>query len=122
MGMRKGFKKPRPDWTYRKLDQLVREVLDLHEDTAFRSQNTSFRVVRAIFETIKKALRKEEHVYIAGLGTFRVKTRAPKLCGDIYFSDHKTLSHVKAIHPAHKVVVFKPAKALKNALKESHAD
>lgn len=68
------------------------------------------QVVDAVFDTITGALKKGEEVSVAGFGIFLVKKRAARTA-----RNPKTGAAVQV--PATKVPKFKPAKALKEAVK-----
>lgn len=59
--------------------------------------------VDAFMESIKKAVAREENVYLRGFGSFVQKFRAQKTARNI--SKNTTI-----IIPAHNVTVFRPAK------------
>lgn len=67
-------------------------------------------VVESIIEAITKTLKKGDEVSIAGLGIFSVKARAARMA-----RNPKTGEAVKVA--ATRVAKFRPAKALKDAVK-----
>lgn len=67
-------------------------------------------VVESIIEEITKTLKRGNEVSIAGLGIFSVKTRAARMA-----RNPKTGEQVKVA--ATRVPRFRPAKALKDAVK-----
>ena len=67
-------------------------------------------VVESLIEEITKTLKKGEEVSIAGLGIFSVKARAARMA-----RNPKTGEQVKVA--ATRVARFRPAKALKDAVK-----
>jgi DNA-binding protein HU-beta len=67
-------------------------------------------VVESIIEEITKTLKKGDEVSIAGLGIFSVKARAARMA-----RNPKTGEQVKVA--ATRVPKFRPAKALKDAVK-----
>lgn len=67
-------------------------------------------VVESIIEEITKTLKRGEEVSVAGLGIFSVKTRAARMA-----RNPKTGEQVKVA--ATRVPRFRPAKALKDAVK-----
>ena len=68
------------------------------------------QVVDTILDAIIKSLKKGDEVSIAGLGIFSVKTRAAREA-----RNPRTGEAIKV--PAMKVPKFRPAKALKDAVK-----
>ncbi len=68
------------------------------------------QVVEAILESIVKTLKQSDEVSIAGLGIFSVKHRAAREA-----RNPRTGEAIKV--PAMKVPKFRPAKALKDAVK-----
>ncbi|MBI4121065.1 MAG: HU family DNA-binding protein [Parcubacteria group bacterium] len=69
------------------------------------------RAVDAVIDTIVHALKAGEEVSIAGLGIFVTKQRAARMA-----RNPKTGAQVHV--PATRVPKFKPAKALKDAVKQ----
>jgi DNA-binding protein HU-beta len=67
-------------------------------------------VVDALFDAVIGAMKKGEEVSIAGFGIFSVKSRAARMA-----RNPKTGEQVKVA--ATKVPKFRPAKALKDAVK-----
>lgn len=67
-------------------------------------------VVDGMIESIVSTLKKGDEVSIAGLGIFSVKARAARMA-----RNPKTGEQVKV--PATRVPKFRPAKALKDAVK-----
>ena len=67
-------------------------------------------IVESIISEITKTLKKGDEVSIAGLGIFSVKPRAARMA-----RNPKTGEQVKV--PATRVPRFRPAKALKDAVK-----
>jgi len=74
------------------------------------SKKDAKKVVDGIFEAIANALAKGEEVAIAGFGTFRVVKRAAREA-----RNPKTGEKIQV--PAKVVPKFRPAKALKEAVK-----
>ena len=66
--------------------------------------------VEAVFNVIVEALTKGESIKIPGVGTFEVRERAARKGRNIQTGEEIEI-------PASKVVKFKPAKALKDAVK-----
>ncbi|QMI88255.1 HU family DNA-binding protein [Bacillus velezensis] len=66
--------------------------------------------VEAVFNVIIEALTKGESIKIPGVGTFEVRERAARKGRNIQTGEEIEI-------PASKVVKFKPAKALKDAVK-----
>ncbi|MEC1270958.1 HU family DNA-binding protein [Bacillus vallismortis] len=66
--------------------------------------------VETVFDTISEALKSGEKVSIPGFGTFEVRERAARKGRNIQTGEEIEI-------PASKVVKFKPAKALKDAVK-----
>jgi DNA-binding protein HU-beta len=71
---------------------------------------TAEQAVETMIETITKGLTKGEEVSIAGLGIFSVKTRAARTA-----RNPRTGEAIKVA--AMRVPKFRPAKALKDAVK-----
>ncbi|MFH6684980.1 HU family DNA-binding protein [Bacillus amyloliquefaciens] len=66
--------------------------------------------VEAVFNVIVETLTKGESIKIPGVGTFEVRERAARKGRNIQTGEEIEI-------PASKVVKFKPAKALKDAVK-----
>jgi len=87
-------------------EKLVEEV----QKISGLSKKDAKKVVEGIFEAIINALAKGEEVAIAGFGTFRVVKRAAR--------EARNPKTGEKIHvPAKVVPKFRPAKALKEAVK-----
>jgi DNA-binding protein HU-beta len=78
------------------------------EKTGLSKKDTE-AVVSATFDTIVAAMAEEEKVQLVGFGSFEVKKRAERIG-----RNPKTKESIKI--PASKVPVFKPGKALKDAV------
>lgn len=85
-------------------------LIDVVHEVVGDTKTKAEKVVETIIETITSTLKKGDEVAIAGLGTFVVKQRAARLA-----RNPKTGETVKVA--AVKVPKFKPAKALKDAVK-----
>ncbi|WP_152425500.1 HU family DNA-binding protein [Bacillus subtilis] len=66
--------------------------------------------VEAVFKVLSETLAKGESIKIPGVGTFEVRERAARKGRNIQTGEEIEI-------PASKVVKFKPAKALKDAVK-----
>ncbi len=86
--------------------ELVEVIHEVIGDTKTKAD----KVMETIIETITKELKKGGEVAISGLGTFVSKRRAARTA-----RNPKTGAAVNV--PAVTVPKFKPAKALKDALK-----
>ena len=80
------------------------------EKTGFSKKDTE-ATVTAVLETIISALEDNEKVQLVGFGAFEVKARAERIG-----RNPRTKEEIKI--PASKVPVFKPGKALKDAIAE----
>ncbi|MGV0165960.1 HU family DNA-binding protein [Bacillus velezensis] len=67
--------------------------------------------VEAVFNVIIEALTKGESIKIPGVGTFEVRERAARKGRNIQTGEEIEI-------PASKAVKFKPAKALKDSVKQ----
>ena len=67
------------------------------------------RIVSTTFETVTETLKKGDKVSISGFGIFEVKSREARIG-----RNPRTKEEIKI--PASKVPVFKPGKALKDAV------
>lgn len=85
-------------------------LVEVVSKTADLSKKQSQEVVNAIFDEITKKLSRGEEVTIAGFGTFRVAKRAARTG-----INPKTGEKIRI--PAKTVAKFRPAKALKEAVK-----
>lgn len=85
---------------------LVEKVHEMLGGTKVQAE----QVVEGIIDSIVGTLRKGDEVSIAGLGIFSVKARAARMA-----RNPKTGETVHV--PATKVPKFRPAKALKDAVK-----
>jgi len=85
-------------------------LADMVSEKLGGSKAEAERVVDGIFDGIKDALASGEEVSIAGFGIFSVKDRAAR--------EARNPRTGEKIHvPATKVAKFRPAKALKEAVK-----
>lgn len=78
------------------------------EKTGFSKKDTE-ATVTAVLETIISALEDNEKVQLVGFGSFEVKERAARIGRNPKTKEEITI-------PASKVPVFKPGKALKDAV------
>jgi len=85
-------------------------LIDVVHEVIGDTKTKAELVVETIIETITKELKKGEDVAIAGLGSFVVKKRAARMA-----RNPKTGAAVSVA--AVTVPKFKPAKALKDAVK-----
>ena len=85
--------------------ELIAAVADKTE----LSKKDSEAAVTAVFEAIAEALAQQEKVQLVGFGSFEVKTRAERVG-----RNPKTKEAIQI--PASKAPVFKPGKALKDAV------
>jgi DNA-binding protein HU-beta len=74
------------------------------------SKKTADRYLKAFAEVITDALRKGERIPIPGFGIFQVRERRARKGRNPQTGEIMTI-------PARKVVVFKPAKQLRNLIK-----
>ena len=75
------------------------------------SRKDAEKAVNAVFECITDSLKAGDKVSLVGFGIFDVKERAERMC-----KNPRTGESV--ISPAVRVPVFKPGKALKEAVTE----
>ena len=75
------------------------------------SKKDSELAINAVFECITESLKAGDKVSLVGFGIFDVKERAERMC-----KNPRTGESV--ISPAVRVPVFKPGKALKEAVTE----
>ena len=85
------------------------ELINAVAERADLSKKDSEAAVTAVFEAIKDALVEGEKVQMVGFGSFEVKRRAERLG-----RNPQTKEAIKI--PASKAPVFKPGKALKDAI------
>jgi len=78
--------------------------------TGAETKRAAQEMVDAVFDTIASALSKGEEVAIAGFGSFKVAERSAR-------TGVNPKTGEKISIPATKVPKFKPAKALKDAVK-----
>ena len=85
-------------------------VETVQSKTGAETKRAAQEVVDAVFDTITSALSKGEEVTIAGFGSFKVAERSAR-------TGVNPKTGEKISIPATKVPKFKPAKALKDAVK-----
>lgn len=85
------------------------EVIDAVAESADVPKTVAVRAVEAMTQVITTALKNGEDVSLIGFGTFRVKQRAARLG-----RNPRTGSTIEI--KASKLPVFKPGKALKDAV------
>ena len=85
------------------------ELIAAVAEKAELSKKDAEAAITATFEAITEALQQEEKVQLVGFGSFEVKKRAERIG-----RNPKTKESIKI--PASKVPVFKPGKALKDAV------
>ena len=85
------------------------ELINAAAEKAGLSKKDTEAVVTAAIEVITAALADAEKVQLVGFGAFEVKARAERIG-----RNPKTKESIKI--PASKVPVFKPGKALKDAV------
>lgn len=69
------------------------------------------QTVDAVVRQLARELKAGNNVYLRGLGTFGIKVRKSKPVRNI-------AKKINMLMPAHKVVAFKPAGAVKSAVKK----
>ena len=87
------------------------ELINAVADETELSKKDAEAAVSAVIEAITEALTQEEKVQLVGFGAFEVKARAERIG-----RNPRTKEEIKI--PASKVPVFKPGKALKDAIAE----
>lgn len=85
------------------------ELINAAAEKAGLSKKDTEAVVNAAIDAITAALADSEKVQLVGFGAFEVKARAERIG-----RNPKTKESIKI--PASKVPVFKPGKALKDAV------
>ena len=85
------------------------ELINAAAEKASLSKKDTEAVVNAAIDAITAALADSEKVQLVGFGAFEVKARAERIG-----RNPKTKESIKI--PASKVPVFKPGKALKDAV------
>ena len=85
------------------------ELINAVADKTQLSKKDAEAAITATVEAIAEALTREEKVQLVGFGSFEVKKRAERIG-----RNPKTKESIKI--PASKVPVFKPGKALKDAV------
>ena len=87
------------------------ELINAAAEKAGLSKKDTEAAVNAAIEAITEALKQNDKVQLVGFGTFEVKARAERIG-----RNPRTKEEIKI--PASKVPVFKPGKALKDAIAE----
>ena len=87
------------------------ELITAAAEKAGLSKKDTEAAVNAVVDVIAAALAEGDKVQLVGFGAFEVKTRAERIG-----RNPKTKEEIKI--PASKVPVFKPGKALKDAVAE----
>ena len=85
------------------------ELISAVAEKAGMSKKDSEKAINAAFESITEALVAGDKVQLVGFGAFEVKARAERIG-----RNPRTKEEIKI--PASKVPVFKPGKALKDAV------
>ena len=85
------------------------ELINAVADKTELSKKDAEAAVSAVIEAITEALTQEEKVQLVGFGAFEVKARAERIG-----RNPRTKEQIKI--PASKLPVFKPGKALKDAV------
>ena len=87
------------------------ELINAAAEKAGLSKKDTEAAVNAAIEAITEALKQNDKVQLVGFVAFEVKARAERIC-----RNPRTKEEIKI--PASKVPVFKPGKALKDAIAE----
>ena len=87
------------------------ELINAAAEKAGLSKKDTEAAVNAAIEAITEALKHNDKVQLVGFGAFEVKARAERIG-----RNPRTKEEIKI--PASKVPVFKPGKALKDAIAE----
>ena len=87
------------------------ELINAAAEKAGLSKKDTEAAVNAAIEAITEALKQHDKVQLVGFGAFEVKARAERIG-----RNPRTKEEIKI--PASKVPVFKPGKALKDAIAE----
>lgn len=96
---------------------LAQEVNDLLDLKLVRNHPVhSYKIIRAIFNTITNAIKRGEKVYVKGFGTFQINTWKPRGSGNNFIDPYRNRSPVPLHHPSKRKVTFKPARAVKAML------
>ena len=85
------------------------ELINAAAEKAGLSKKDTEAVVTAAIDAIVAALKEDEKVQLVGFGAFEIKARAERIG-----RNPRTKEEIKI--PASKVPVFKPGKALKDAV------
>lgn len=88
------------------------ELVSYVADKADITKKDAERVVTAVFDSIEQALAEGDKVQLVGFGTFEVRERAARTG-----RNPKTGEEINI--PATQVPVFKPGKALREAVMKS---
>ena len=87
------------------------ELINAAAEKAGLSKKDTEAALNAALEAITEALKESEKVQLVGFGAFEVKARAERIG-----RNPRTKEQISI--PASKVPVFKPGKALKDAIAE----
>lgn len=87
------------------------ELINAAAEKAGLSKKDTEAVINAAIDAITDSLKNDEKVQLVGFGAFEVKTRAERIG-----RNPRTKEQISI--PASKVPVFKPGKALKDAVSE----
>ncbi len=90
------------------------ELVDEFSASTGRTKAFSNQFIKDVFTTVQEGLRRDENVNIKGLGIFKLQDVA----------ERKTVNPktgLPTLIEAHKKVVFKPEKALREAVNEKYA-
>lgn len=85
------------------------ELINAAAEKAGLSKKDTEAAVNAAIDVITEALQKNDKVQLVGFGAFEVKARAERIG-----RNPRTKEQIKI--PASKIPVFKPGKALKDAV------
>lgn len=88
-------------------------LIDVVSEKLGTTKKNADAAVTAVFAAIATALSEGQDVKVSGFGTFKV-TEVAERTGTIQMGDRKGEQYVT---PAHNKVGFKPASALKDAVK-----
>lgn len=91
------------------------ELVDQFSENTGRTKAFSNKFIKDVFITIQEGLRKDENVNIKGLGIFKLQEVA----------ERETLNPktgLSSLIEAHKKIVFRPEKALREKVNEKYAD
>ena len=85
------------------------ELINAVADKTNLTKKDAESAVNAVIDVITESLAKDEKVQLVGFGSFEVKSRAARIG-----RNPRTKEQIKI--PASKLPVFKPGKALKDAV------